>query len=145
MVQFGGSDAQWNRDMNDGWCRNEFKQGFHSDVVLRLREYTTVTCLKISYTGSTYSYIVYNVFCSVNRFARKAWMLQTVGKERTLRLFCKSSKPVSNGLTPIARWLQSRLMFLCCTSEASICQYAEIHPGNRARMNSDNDDKDVYE
>jgi hypothetical protein len=100
MVQFGGSDAQWNRDMNDGWCRNEFKQGFHSDVVLRLREYTTVTCLKISYIGSTYSYIIYDVFCFVNRLARKAWILQSV-KKRTLRLFCKSSKPVSNGLRPI--------------------------------------------
>jgi hypothetical protein len=86
--------------MNDGWCRNEFKQGFHSDVVLRLREYTTVTCLKISYIGSTYSYIIYDVFCFVNRLARKAWILQSV-KKRTLRLFCKSSKPVSNGLRPI--------------------------------------------
>jgi hypothetical protein len=51
-------------------------------------------------------------------------------------------------LTPIARWLQRRLMFLCCTTEASICQYAEMHPapkGNRTRMNSDNNNKDVYE
>ena len=81
MVQFGGSDAQWNRDMKGGWCRNEFKQGFHSDVVLRLREYTTVTCLKKSYTGSTYLYILYDISCFVNRLARKAWILQTVGKK----------------------------------------------------------------
>jgi hypothetical protein len=80
MVQLDDSDAQWNRDMNDGWCWIEFKQGFHSDVVLRLREYTTVTSLKISYTESTYSYILYDVFCFVNRLARKAWILQTFEK-----------------------------------------------------------------
>jgi hypothetical protein len=51
-------------------------------------------------------------------------------------------------LIPIARWLQRRLMFLCCTTETSIRQYAEIHPlpkGYRTQMISDNDDDDIYE
>jgi hypothetical protein len=70
MVKFGGSDAQWNRDMNDGWCRNEFKEGFHSDVVMRLREYTT---------GDVFEDMLYRIHIFVYTIRRL--------------LFCKSISP----------------------------------------------------
>jgi hypothetical protein len=50
-------------------------------------------------------------------------------------------------LIPIARWLQRRLMFLCCATEGSIRQYAEMHPlpkSYRSQMISDSSE-DIYE
>ena len=87
------------------------------------------------------------------RFSQQGWeamnsLVKTFFFRRTNHGGGVRGNSKKSRLIPIARWLQRRLMFLCRTTEASICQYAEMNPlpkGYRTQMISSNDDEDVYE